>query len=198
MQMELCDKFHKHSPPPKPSKELTATKSLLGRGFPGGTVIKNLPANAGDVGCIPRLGISPGVGNGNPFQYSCLEISMGSRACLFSLLNNSFLNIIHMWLNIFESESISCSIMSNSLQSHGLYSRAGSFVLEILQARILEWRPFSRRSSQPRDRTQASRIAGRFFTIWITREALKSLMTSNKTCCVCVFASVVSDRYLLF
>ena len=70
--MELCDKFHKHSPPPKPSKELTATKSLLGRGFPGGTVIKNLPANAGDVGCIPRLGISPGEGNGNPFQYSCL------------------------------------------------------------------------------------------------------------------------------
>ena len=30
MQMELCDKFHKHSPLPKPSKELTATKTLLG------------------------------------------------------------------------------------------------------------------------------------------------------------------------
>ena len=44
----------------------------------------------------------------------------------------------------------------------------------ILQARILEWVafPFSRGSSQPRDQTQVSRIAGRFFTIWATREAL--------------------------
>ena len=35
-------------------------------GFPGGAVVKNLPANAGDVGLIPGLGRSPGVGNGNP------------------------------------------------------------------------------------------------------------------------------------
>ena len=43
----------------------------------------------------------------------------------------------------------------------------------ILQARILEWVafPFSRGSSQPRDRTQVSCIAGRFFTSWSTREA---------------------------
>ena len=32
----------------------------------------NLPANTGDVGSIPRLGRSPGEGNGNPLQYSCL------------------------------------------------------------------------------------------------------------------------------
>ena len=46
-------------------------------------------------------------------------------------------------------------------------------VHEILQARILKWVPipFSRRSSQPRDITQVSRIAGRFFTSWATREA---------------------------
>ena len=43
----------------------------------------------------------------------------------------------------------------------------------ILQARILEWVafPFSRGSSQPRDRTQVSSVAGRFFTSWATREA---------------------------
>ena len=43
----------------------------------------------------------------------------------------------------------------------------------ILQARILEWVafPFSRGSSQPRDQTQVSCIAGRFFTSWATREA---------------------------
>ena len=45
-------------------------------GFPGGTVVKNPPANAGDkkdAGSIPGLGRSPGGGgNGNPLQYSCL------------------------------------------------------------------------------------------------------------------------------
>ena len=43
----------------------------------------------------------------------------------------------------------------------------------ILQARIVEWVvfPFSRESSQPRDQTQVSRIAGKFFTSWATREA---------------------------
>ena len=45
--------------------------------------------------------------------------------------------------------------------------------MEILQARILEWVafPFSRESSLPRDRTQVSCLAGRFFTSWATREA---------------------------
>ena len=51
----------------------------------------------------------------------------------------------------------------------------GSNVHRILQARILEWVaiPFSRRSSRPRDQTQASCIAGRFFMVWVTREAGK-------------------------
>ena len=42
-------------------------------GFPGCSVVKNLPANAQDVGSIPGLGRSPGVGNGNRLQYSCRE-----------------------------------------------------------------------------------------------------------------------------
>ena len=48
-----------------------------------------------------------------------------------------------------------------------------SVVHGILQARILEWVafPFSRGSSQPRHQTQVSYIAGRFFTVWATREA---------------------------
>ena len=45
-------------------------------GFPGGVVVKNPPANAGDMDLIPGSGRSPGVGNGNPLQYSCLENSM--------------------------------------------------------------------------------------------------------------------------
>ena len=44
----------------------------MGEGLPGGSAVKNPPANVGDVGSIPRLGRAPGDGNGNSFQYSCL------------------------------------------------------------------------------------------------------------------------------
>ena len=52
------------------AKERSLTVYLTG--FPGGSVVKNLPANAGDTGSIPGSGRSPGEGNGNPLQYSCL------------------------------------------------------------------------------------------------------------------------------
>ena len=48
--------------------------------FPGSTVVKNPPADAGDVGLIPGWGRSPGDGNGNPLQYSCLENPMDRGA----------------------------------------------------------------------------------------------------------------------
>ena len=41
-------------------------------GFPSGSEVKDLPTNAGDTGSIPGSGRSPGEGNGNPLQYSCL------------------------------------------------------------------------------------------------------------------------------
>ena len=43
------------------------------KGFPGGSVVKNPPANAGDMGSIPGLGRSPGEGNSSPLHYPCLE-----------------------------------------------------------------------------------------------------------------------------
>ena len=52
-------------------------------GFPGGTVVKNPPASATDIrdaASIPRSGRSPGEGNVNPPQYSCLEKSMDRGA----------------------------------------------------------------------------------------------------------------------
>ena len=49
-------------------------------GFPGGSVIKNLPDSAGDVGLIPESGRSPGEGNGNPLQYSRLGNPMDRGA----------------------------------------------------------------------------------------------------------------------
>ena len=57
-------------------------------------VVKNPPANAGDlrdVGSIPRLGRSPGVGNGNPLQYSCLKnpIDRGAWWAMFHRVQKS-------------------------------------------------------------------------------------------------------------
>ena len=52
-------------------------------GFPGLLMVKNPPANAGDIGdmgSIPGLGKSPGGGHGNPLQYSCLENPMDRGA----------------------------------------------------------------------------------------------------------------------
>ena len=53
---------------------------LLGMGFPSGSEVKASACNAGDLGSILGSGRSPGEGNGNPLQYSCLENLMDGRA----------------------------------------------------------------------------------------------------------------------
>ena len=77
-----------------------------------------------------------------------------------------FLVKIIITIIYYESESVSHSVMFNSLRPHEL-NPPGSSVHGILQARILEWVAilFSSGSSQPRDQTPVSCIAGRFFTI---------------------------------
>ena len=60
-------------------------------GFPGGTVVKNLPANAKDtkdMGSIPGSARYSGVRNGNPFQYACLENSMDKNLAGYNLRGN--------------------------------------------------------------------------------------------------------------
>ena len=71
---------------------------------------------------------------------------------------------------------ISRSVVSNSLKPHVLYSPWNS------PGRILEWVafPFSRESSQPRDWTQVSWIAGGFFTSWVRREASDHSINGSK------------------
>ena len=65
----------------------TGPISCKPEGFPGGSVVKNLPANVrdardkGDMSSIPELRRSPGGGNGNPLQYACLENPMDRGAC---------------------------------------------------------------------------------------------------------------------
>ena len=54
--------------------------SIEFQGFPGGSVNKESTRNAGDLGSIPGSGRSPGEGNGNPFQYSCLGNPMDRGA----------------------------------------------------------------------------------------------------------------------
>ena len=54
--------------------------SIHNQGFPGGSEVKASACNAGDLGSIPGSGRSPGEGNGNPLQYSCLENPMDGGA----------------------------------------------------------------------------------------------------------------------
>ena len=64
-------------------RTLFATVSTNFLGFPGGSVVKNPPANAEDakeVGLISESGRSPGEGNVSPLQYSCLQNPMGRGA----------------------------------------------------------------------------------------------------------------------
>ena len=57
-----------------------STSVIYKTGFPGDSVVKNLPADAGDVGSIPGSERSPRGGNGNPLQYSCQGNPMDSGA----------------------------------------------------------------------------------------------------------------------
>ena len=50
------------------------------QGFPGGSEVKESASNVGNPGSVPGLGRSPGEGNGNPLQYSCLENPMDGGA----------------------------------------------------------------------------------------------------------------------
>ena len=114
-------------------------------------VVKNQPANAGDIrgaGLISGLGRSPGVGNDNPLWYSCLEMPWTEEPAGLQKSHD---------LVTKGKVAQSCLTLHNLMDCivHG-----------ILQARTLEWVtfPLSRGSSQLRDRTQVSRIAGGFFT----------------------------------
>jgi len=70
--------WHNYYPYAKERKrDLTYSHHI---GFPGGSVVRNPPANAGDMGSIPGSGRYPGEGNVNPLQYSYLENSMDRGA----------------------------------------------------------------------------------------------------------------------
>ena len=110
--------------------------------FPGCSVVKNSPANVGDAGLIPGSGRSPGEGNGNPLQYSCLEREAW-RATVHGVAKESDTT---QWSNSSNNTLIECATATaESLQSCPTLcdsidgSPPGSSVPGILQARTLEW-----------------------------------------------------------
>ena len=76
-----------------------------------------------------------------------------------------------------ELKMMCCAVLSHSVVSDSVtpwtVALQAPLSMGIFQARILEWiaMPSSKGSSQPRDQTQVSHIAGRCFTVWATREA---------------------------
>ena len=134
-------------------------------------MVKNQPASAGDRGSIPELGRSPGEGNGNPLQYSCLGNPMDRRACQAIIRK-----VTKSW-KLLKQRHASTPVQEEISQKEKVKVKVVSVRLfvtpwtihtihGIFQTRILEWEAFSfsKRSSQPRDQTQVSSIAGGFFT----------------------------------
>ena len=104
-------------------------------GLPGSLNGKESACNARDLGSIPVSGRSPGEGHGNPLQYSCLENQMDRRAWWATvhgvamsrtwLKTNTFTffqccNNVFKITTCFLTVHFSCSVMSDSLQPHGL------------------------------------------------------------------------------
>ena len=82
-------------------------------GFPGGSVVKNPSANVGDVDSIPGLGRFPGGGNGNSFQYSCLEnpIDRGGWQAMVHRVTKSQTRLndwVHTYISIYNKTNIYC------------------------------------------------------------------------------------------
>ena len=94
-------------------------------GFPGGLAVKNPCANArdmGNAGRIPQLGRSPGVGNGNPLQNSCLENSMDRGAWLQFMGSVDTTEHTHQTYMYGSSNLSSAAIEKPPMNSDGLIS----------------------------------------------------------------------------
>ena len=77
MSFDKCDM---HPPMENHTVQFHCPKNSFLKGFPDGSDGKESACNTGDLGLIPRLGRSPGEGNGNLLQYSCLENAMDRGA----------------------------------------------------------------------------------------------------------------------
>ena len=76
----MCDHLTENIADTEMRNQLFSIKADIKRGFPGGAEVKVSACNSGDLGSISGSGRSPGEGNGNPHQYSCLENPMDRGA----------------------------------------------------------------------------------------------------------------------
>ena len=165
-------------------------------GFPGGAVVKNPPANVGgarDAGSIPGSGRSPGVGNGNALQYSCLgnSIDRGAWCAIVRGVIESN-RTEHVYTHTLSWVIILVSGVQHSnltllwvilhlklLLKYWLYSL---WKVKLAQSCLTFCDPMDcslpcssirgiLQARIPRDWTRVSCIAGRRFTTWATREA---------------------------
>ena len=147
--------------------------------FPDNSVGKESACNGGDPGSIPESGRSPGEGIFYQLQYSwaslVAELVKNPPAMWETWVGKipwrrERLPTPVFWSGEFHHKELDTTEWLNWTE---LNWKTPWTVHGILQAKILEWVafPFSRGSSQPRDWTQVSHIAGRFSTSWATREA---------------------------
>ena len=150
-------------------RNLSAGQQQRQQGFPAGSVGKESACTAGDQGSIPGWGRSPGEGNGNPLQYSCLGNPMDRGACWdtvhrvtksWTQLSNHHNRDTDIENTLVDTaREAAAAAAAKSLQSCPTLgdpmgcSLPGSSAHGIFQARILEWVaiPFSRGSSQQTD-----------------------------------------------
>ena len=115
--------------------------------------------------------------------FECIKFKVPVNHPQTISLNKTVLLILtdHLFSILLHTESASCSVVSHSLWPLDC-SPPGSSGHGMVQARILEWIaiPFARGSSQSRDWTQVTCIAGRFFTIWATYYTLSDLKLSSR------------------
>ena len=118
------------------------TTSLKQVGFPGGAAVKNPPVNAGDagdMGSIPGLGRSPGKGNGNLLQYSCLENPMdrGAWQVIVSGVAESLTRLSMHVLNYSKAWRYSNGLtyLKNTNQNHSIEQNIGTHTKEIHQTK---------------------------------------------------------------
>ena len=90
---------------------------MRGLGFPGGSVVKNPPASAGEAGSIPVWGRSPGEGNDNPLQYSCLGNPMDRGAWWATVPG------------VIKESNMTCWLNNNDAGFNGLFAYKNRIIL---------------------------------------------------------------------
>ena len=124
---------------------LTIYLYFLTYDFPGGSEVRNLPANARDVGSIPVWGRSPGEGNGKPLLYSCLGNPMDSLWTLKLLLWQTGVDSLEMF-PCPSGEKIKISGLKKKKNPQSLYmgkcGREGWGVISVLRYKHLNLQNF--------------------------------------------------------